>query len=146
MEPDPAPPPSGPAATTRILIAEDEPSIVVSLEFLLKGAGYEVMTARDGGEALRAAEELKPDLMVLDIMLPVVNGFDVCRRIRESPVLRHILILLLTARGRESEIARGLALGANAYMTKPFATRELMKTVADLLAGRTAGGDPPVSQ
>jgi two-component system alkaline phosphatase synthesis response regulator PhoP len=146
MEPDPAHPPSGPTAATRILIAEDEPSIVVSLEFLLKGAGYEVMTARDGGEALRAAEELKPDLMVLDIMLPVVNGFDVCRRIRESPALRHILILLLTARGRESEIARGLALGANAYITKPFATRELMKTVADLLAGRTAGGDPPVSQ
>ena len=124
----------------RILIAEDEPSIVISLEFLLKDAGYEVMIARDGAEALKVAEQ-QPDLVLLDIMLPLVNGFEVCRRIRQHPTLHHIPILLLTARGRESEVARGLALGANAYMTKPFATRELIKTVGDLLAGSSAGKD-----
>jgi DNA-binding response OmpR family regulator len=122
----------------RILIAEDEPSIVISLEFLLKDAGYEVMVARDGAEALKVAEQ-QPDLVLLDIMLPLVNGFEVCRRIRQHPALQHIPILLLTARGRESEVARGLALGANAYMTKPFATRELIKTVGDLLASSSAG-------
>jgi DNA-binding response OmpR family regulator len=121
-------------------VAEDEPSIVVSLEFLLKGAGYDVAIARDGGEALRVVEERKPDLLILDIMLPVVNGFEVCRRIRQDPGLQHVPILLLTARGRESEIAKGLALGATAYMTKPFATRELIRTIADLLAGSARGG------
>jgi DNA-binding response OmpR family regulator len=142
MEPDSPASPDPPAAPKRILVAEDEPSIVVSLEFLLKGAGYEVVIARDGGEALAAAEARMPDLMVLDIMLPVVNGFELCRRIRQNPSLQHIPILLLTARGRESEIAKGLALGATAYMTKPFATRELIRTVADLLAGAAAGGGP----
>ena len=122
----------------RVLIAEDEPSIVVSLEFLLKGAGYEVIVARDGGEALAAAEQELPDLVLLDIMLPLVNGFEVCRRLRLHPVLQRVPILLLTARGRESEIARGMALGANAYMTKPFATRDFMAKVGELLgAGPT---------
>ena len=125
----------------RILIAEDEPSIVISLEFLLKGAGYDVLVARDGGEALAAAEREQPDLVLLDIMLPLVNGFEVCRRLRQHPVLQQVPILLLTARGRESEIARGMALGANAYMTKPFATRDLIKTVGDLLAAAPAGKD-----
>jgi DNA-binding response OmpR family regulator len=117
----------------RILIAEDEPSIVVSLEFLLRGAGYEVTIARDGEEALRAAERLPPDLMVLDVMLPVVDGFEVCRRARLTPALQRIPILFLSARGLENEITKGLALGATAYMTKPFGTRELVSTVADLL-------------
>ena len=117
----------------RILIAEDEPSIVISLEFLLKGAGYEVIVAKDGSEALALADQHRPDFVLLDIMLPMVNGFEVCRRLRQHPALQRVPILLLTARGRESEIARGMALGANAYMTKPFATRELIKTVADLL-------------
>jgi DNA-binding response OmpR family regulator len=117
----------------RILIAEDEPSIVVSLEFLLRGAGYEVTIARDGEGALRAAERLPPDLMVLDVMLPVVDGFEVCRRARLTPALQRIPILFLSARGLENEITKGLALGATAYMTKPFGTRELVSTVADLL-------------
>jgi DNA-binding response OmpR family regulator len=125
----------------RILIAEDEPSIVMSLEFLLKGAGYEVMIASDGNEALRLAVEQRPDLVLLDIMLPLVNGFEVCRRLRQDAALQHVPILLLTARGRESEIARGMALGASAYMTKPFATQELVRTVGNLLAGNSAGMD-----
>jgi len=118
----------------RILIAEDEPSIVLSLEFLLGDAGFEVITASNGMDALALAEQHKPDLLVLDIMLPVVDGFEVCRTLRANPELRGMRILMLTARGREHELARGLALGANAYVTKPFGTRELMKTVGELLA------------
>jgi DNA-binding response OmpR family regulator len=118
----------------RVLIAEDEPNIIISLEFLLKGAGYEVAVAKDGGSALHMIERLRPDLVVLDLMLPSVNGFEVCRRIREAPESKATKVLMLTARGRQSEVEIGMAAGANAYMTKPFATRELMKTVADLLA------------
>jgi DNA-binding response OmpR family regulator len=117
----------------RILIAEDEPSIVLSLEFLLTEAGYEVFTAVNGADALKLAEQHKPDLLVLDIMLPVVNGFEVCRTVRSDPAIHDMPILMLTARGREQEIARGLALGANAYVTKPFGTRELMSKIRELL-------------
>lgn len=122
----------------KILIAEDEPSIVLSLEFLLAHAGYEVAAARDGAEALRLAQELRPDLIVLDIMLPVVNGFDVCAELRRRSELSHARILILTARGRETEAQRGLALGADAFMTKPFATRELVRKVSELLAPTAA--------
>ena len=117
----------------RVLIAEDEPSIVLSLEFLLRGAGYEVSVAANGADAMSLAGRQCPDLVVLDVMLPSVDGFEVCRRLRANPATRHARILMLTARGRESEIGKGLAAGADAYMTKPFATRELLKTVAGLL-------------
>jgi len=120
--------------TKKVLIAEDEPSIVMSLEFLLKAAGYEVTVALDGAEALRLMPAVHPDLVVLDIMLPSVSGFEVCRRIRDERAFKDTRILMLTARGRESEIDRGMAAGANAYMTKPFATRELMRVVGELLA------------
>jgi DNA-binding response OmpR family regulator len=119
----------------RILIAEDEPSIVVSLEFLLRSAGHEVVVACDGEEALRLIGTARPDLVVLDIMLPSVSGFEVCRSIREDPVTRGIRVLMLTARGRESEMQKGRAVGADAYMTKPFSTKELMEVVARLLSG-----------
>lgn len=119
-----------------ILIAEDEASIALSLEFLLKGEGHEVILAHDGKEALRAAALARPDLIVLDIMLPLTNGFEVCRRIREDRDLGRTKILILTARGYQSEVEKSLALGADAYMTKPFATRELVKTVRELLAPR----------
>ena len=115
----------------RVLIVDDEPNIVLSLEFLLQQQGYEVSIARDGEAALAAAEERQPDLVVLDVMLPGLDGFEVCRRLRErSATLR---ILLLTARGRDVERVRGLEEGADAYVTKPFSTRDLMKTVAELL-------------
>jgi DNA-binding response OmpR family regulator len=117
----------------RILVAEDEPNIVISLEFLLKTAGHDVSIARDGQEALRMTREGRPDLIVLDVMLPVINGFEVCDRIREDPALRDTKVLMLTAHGRETEIARGLKAGANAYMTKPFATKDLLSAVAELL-------------
>ena len=117
----------------RILLAEDEPSIVLSLEFLLGEAGYEVITAANGRDALGLAQQHKPDLLVLDIMLPVVDGFQVCRTLRADPELRDMRILMLTARGREHEVARGMALGANAYVTKPFGTRELLASIRELL-------------
>ena len=120
--------------TKRILIAEDEPSIVISLEFLLKEAGYDVAVARDGAQALALTGELRPDLVVLDVMLPAMNGFELCRRIRGDHEVQKTKILMLTARGRQGEIEKGLAAGADAYMTKPFATRELVNTVCNLLA------------
>jgi DNA-binding response OmpR family regulator len=117
----------------RVLIVDDEPNIVLSLDFLLRQQGYEVSVARDGEEALAAAEEQRLDLVVLDVMLPGLDGFEVCRRLRERPELADLKILLLTARGREVERVRGLEEGADAYVRKPFSTRQLMKTVAELL-------------
>ena len=117
----------------KILIAEDDSNIVLSLEFLLAGAGHEVAVATDGTAALTLAETVRPDLLVLDVMLPAVDGFEVCRRIRQNRDTQHIKILMLTARGRDSEMKKGLASGADAYMTKPFATRELMDAIAGLL-------------
>ncbi len=117
----------------RVLIADDEPNIVVSLEFLMEHSGYEIRTVSNGNDALRVAREFRPDLLVLDIMLPLKNGFEVCQVIRESPELNPVKIIMLTAKGRETEVAKGLALGADAYITKPFATRELLETVKRLL-------------
>ena len=118
-----------------VLIVEDEESILLSLEFLLGKEGYSVNTARNGAEAMRALQTQPPDLVLLDVMLPLVDGFELCRLIRENPVLRGTRIMLLTARGRETEIARGLALGADSYLTKPFSTRDLMAKVRGLLSG-----------
>lgn len=117
----------------RILIADDEPNIVTSLEFLMRQCDYEVCVARDGDEALRLAEQLRPDLVLLDVMMPRKSGFEVCRRIRETPGLQSTRIVMLSARGREAEVDKGLALGADAYVTKPFSTRELVAKVRELL-------------
>jgi len=122
----------------RVLIVDDEPNIVVSLEFLLRQQGYEVIVARDGEEALAAAGERRPDLVVLDVMLPGLDGFEVCRRLRERTDLAGLKIILLTARGRDVERVRGLEEGADDYITKPFSTRDLMKRVAELLEGKGA--------
>jgi DNA-binding response OmpR family regulator len=120
----------------KILIVDDEPNIVLSLEFLLSEAGYETITARDGGEALALAEAVRPDLVVLDVMLPVVDGFEICRRVRDGRGTQRMKILMLIARGRENEMKKGIAAGADAYMTKPFATKELVETVTGLLRPR----------
>lgn len=120
----------------RVLIIEDEESISLSLEFLLRKEGYEVSCARDGAAALQMLAQQAPDMVLLDVMLPLINGFDLCRMMRADPALEKTRIMLLTARGRESEVARGLSLGADAYLTKPFSTRELMDTVRGLISGR----------
>lgn len=117
----------------KILIADDEPNIVVSLEFLMRRNGYQVRTAGDGEEALRLLEEFRPDLILLDVMLPLRDGFEVCQKIRENPDWKSLKVIMLTAKGREVEIAKGLALGADAYITKPFATRDLLANVQRLL-------------
>lgn len=126
------------AAPFRVLIVEDEESILLSLEFLLGKEGYAVDIARDGAAALHALQAQPPDLVLLDVMLPLINGFELCRLIRENPALRRTRVMMLTARGRESEIARGVALGADAYLTKPFSTRDLMDKVRGLLSGNGA--------
>jgi DNA-binding response OmpR family regulator len=120
--------------TTKILIADDEPNIVISLEYLLQREGYAVVVARDGQEALQAIARERPALVLLDVMMPHKSGFEVCQAVRADEALAHTKILMLTAKGRETDVAKGVALGANAYMTKPFSTRELVQKVAELLA------------
>jgi len=117
----------------RILIADDEPNIVASLEFLMRRCDYEVCVARDGDEALQLAEAFRPDLVLLDVMMPRRSGFEVCRLLRENPALRSMRIVMLSARGRDVEVGKGLALGADAYVTKPFSTKELVAKVRELL-------------
>lgn len=117
----------------RILIADDEPHIVTSLEFLMRRRHYEVRVARDGEEALRLAGEFRPDVLLLDVAMPLCDGFEVCRRIRANPASGGVRILMLTAHGRDAEKERGLTLGADAYMTKPFSNSDLLAKVRDLL-------------
>jgi DNA-binding response OmpR family regulator len=117
----------------RILIADDEPNIVVSLEFLMKREGFEVQVASDGEAALQCMAALMPDLVLLDIMLPKKDGFEVCQQIRARPEWQSVKVVMLTAKGRDTEVAKGLALGADAYMTKPFSTKDLVVQVRQLL-------------
>ena len=116
-----------------ILIADDEPNILLSLEFLMQREGYRVLVARDGQQALDTILQQRPDLVLLDVMMPIKSGFDVLQALRERDDLAAIRVLMLTAKGREIDMAKGLALGANAYMTKPFSTRELVEKVRSLL-------------
>ncbi len=119
----------------RILIVDDEPSIVVPLEFLMKREGYEVSVAGDGQAALDALAAGVPDLVILDVMLPKLSGFEVCRRIRAEPRWAGLKVLMLTAKGRDQEVEKGLGLGADAYVTKPFSTRDLVARIRALLEG-----------
>jgi DNA-binding response OmpR family regulator len=116
-----------------ILIADDEPNILISLEFLMKREGFTVLLARDGQEALDVLRRERPRLVLLDVMMPRKTGFEVCQELRQDEALKDTLVLMLTAKGRETDVVKGLALGANAYMTKPFSTRELVQKVRELL-------------
>ena len=117
----------------RILIADDEPNIVISLEFLMKREGFDVVVADDGDAALSEMEAQLPDLILLDVMLPKKDGFEVCQQIRANPAWQSVKIIMLTAKGRDTQIAKGLALGADSYMTKPFSTKDLMTQIKQLL-------------
>ena len=119
--------------STRVLIVDDEPIIVISLEFLLKREGYTVSVARDGEEGLAAIREQHPDLVVLDVMMPKLDGFAVLQAVRADPALAGTRILMLSAKGREAEQHKGLTLGADAYLTKPFSTHELIAKARELL-------------
>lgn len=120
--------------THKILIVDDEPNIVMSLEFLLKKEGFVVETAGDGDAALEKVRSFLPDLILLDVMMPKKSGFEVCEVLRSDSALNHIRIIMLTAKGRETEQAKGLALGANAYMLKPFSTKDLVAKIRELLS------------
>lgn len=117
----------------KILIADDEPNILVSLEFLMKREGYEVLVARDGDEAIEVLRRERPALVLLDVMMPKRTGFEVCQALRADEALRDVRVLMLTAKGRDTDVAKGLGVGADAYMTKPFSTKELVQKVREML-------------
>ena len=122
--------------THRILIADDEPNILISLEYLIKREGYSVSVARDGQEAIDAVLRDHPALVLLDVMMPRKSGFEVCQELRANDATKDTLILMLTAKGRETDVAKGLGVGADAYMMKPFSTRELTEKVRQMLLER----------
>jgi DNA-binding response OmpR family regulator len=122
----------------RVLVVEDEPHIVESLSFLMKQAGFEVAVARDGAAAIRVIESRPPDLVLLDVMLPRRDGFEVCRAIRANPDWEGIRIVILSAKGRDQERRKGLELGADDYIVKPFSTHDVVERVRRLLNGSGA--------
>jgi len=119
--------------TKKILIVDDEPNIVLPLQFLMEQNGYIVDEASSGEEAIEKLMQFEPDLILLDIMLPGIDGYEVCEIIRLNPKWKKIKIIFLTARGRDVDIAKGLVLGADAYITKPFANSEVVQKVSQLL-------------
>lgn len=124
--------------TRKVLIVDDEPNIVTALEFLLKRSGYEVRLASNGAEALEQVAAYRPDLVLLDVMMPVKSGYEVCQRLRERPENAQMKIVMLSAKGSEAEVSKGLSLGADLYITKPFSTQELVATINGLFAAGSA--------
>ena len=116
-----------------VLIADDEPNIILSLKFIMEQAGYDVRVARDGDDALTQMAQQPPDLVLLDVMMPRMTGYDVCQAIRANPDYAGTRIIMVTAKGRPAERDKGLALGADDYVTKPFSTRDVMQQVRSLL-------------
>lgn len=125
----------------RVLVVDDEPNIVLSLEFLMQQAGFEVSTAQDGETALQLVGQTPPDLLLLDISLPGISGFEVLEALRAQDAFKKLPIVMLTAHGREVEREKGLALGADDYITKPFSTRQLVEKVKALLQEQDAQGE-----
>lgn len=120
-------------AKPRVLIVEDEPNIVLSLEFLLQREGYDTAVAADGEEALALARQLRPDVVLLDVMMPRRNGYEVCRAIRGDPGLAATPVIMVSAKGQEVEVLKGLELGASAYITKPFGNAEILEAIRAVL-------------
>jgi two-component system, OmpR family, alkaline phosphatase synthesis response regulator PhoP len=117
----------------RILIADDEPNIVTSLEFLMEQAGYETMVATNGQEAIDLAATFRPDLVLLDIMFPTKSGYEVCQSLKSDATTRNIKVVIVSAKGRDVEVAKAMELGADAYIAKPFSTRDLVAKVREML-------------
>jgi CheY-like chemotaxis protein len=117
----------------KVLVVDDEPNILMSLEFLMKKKGYEVFIARNGGEALEIIRKQLPQVVVLDIMMPEVDGYEVCELVKSDSSLQHIKVIFLTAKSKESDIEKGYRLGADLYLTKPFSTRKLMQHIGEFL-------------
>ncbi|MFM7100628.1 MAG: response regulator [Verrucomicrobiota bacterium] len=127
----------------KILVVDDEPDALELIGFNLRNAGYEVVTADDGQEALRRARESLPDLVLLDVMLPEIDGLEVCKSLRRDPATRRIPIIMLTARAAEIDRVLGLELGADDYVTKPFSPRELVLRIKNLLGRKTEPAEVP---
>lgn len=125
-----------------VLIADDDPNIVRALRFLMDREGHAVRTATDGEKALAAIEEMPPDLVLLDLMMPKGSGYEVCRALRANPSYDKVSIIMLTAKGREDDQRLGMSLGADAYITKPFAIEDVVRCVTDVLARRQARPAP----
>jgi DNA-binding response OmpR family regulator len=117
----------------RVLVCDDEPYIVESVSYVVRKAGFEVVTAEDGEEALEAARTAHPDLIFLDIMMPKMSGYEVCRRLKEDPATRGAYIVMLTARGQEEDEKKALEMGADEFMTKPFSPRKMRAKLQDVL-------------
>jgi two-component system alkaline phosphatase synthesis response regulator PhoP len=113
----------------KILIVDDEPNIVMSLEYLLRRKKFDVFIARNGTEALESLGKSKPDLVLLDIMMPDVDGYEICEYIKSTPDLKHIKVIFLSAKSKKSDIEKGLELGADLYMVKPFSNKELVQNI-----------------
>jgi len=120
----------------RILIVDDDPNILISLEYLMKREGFEVHLARDGEEALAAIAAQRPALVLLDVMMPKKSGLEVCQALRADEALKDTRVLMLSAKARDTDIAKGLGSGADAYMTKPFSTQALVQKVREMLEPR----------
>jgi len=116
----------------KLLLVDDEPNILLSLEFLMKKSGYQVFIARDGREAIDILNQNVPNIIILDIMMPNVDGYEVCQHIKGAPELQNVKIIFLTAKSKKEDIEKGLAMGADLYITKPFSTRELLKKVKNI--------------
>jgi DNA-binding response OmpR family regulator len=119
--------------TKKILIVDDEPNIIVPLQFLMEKSGYQVLIAQSGEEALESVSKNRPDLILLDIMLPGIDGYEVCEILRLNPEWKDTKIIFLTAKGREVDIAKGMVLGADEYITKPFSNQQIIDCVKRLL-------------
>lgn len=117
----------------KVLVVDDDPFILMSVEFLMKKSGYDVMVARNGNEALELINNNKPDLILLDIMMPDVDGYSICKYVKSSKNLKDIVVVFLSAKTEEADIKRGYDLGASLFVSKPFSTRELVKKVKDLI-------------
>lgn len=117
----------------RILVVDDEPHAIRALTFILKKEGYDVYSALNGEEAMARVRESKPDLMFLDVMMPRKNGFEVCQEIKGDPGLSDIYIIMLTAKGQEKDREKGLSLGADEFVTKPFSLTDIVARVRELL-------------
>lgn len=122
----------------KVLIVDDEPNILLSLEFIISRAGFTVKTAQDGEQALQESTSWFPDLILLDINMPKLDGFEVCQRLRENPDFNQTKIIFLTAKGRQVEKEKGLALGADDYISKPFSNQLVIDTVESLLSDMTS--------
>jgi two-component system, OmpR family, alkaline phosphatase synthesis response regulator PhoP len=119
--------------TKKVLIVDDEMNIAISVEFLMRREGFDVLVAKDGEEGLAKIRSWKPDLVLLDVMMPKMDGFQVCHAVRNDAALAGTRIVMLTAKGRQAEVEKGISLGAEDYIPKPFSTRELVNRVKSLL-------------